>query len=198
MALPADRVRLRARARRTPAPERVLHRTRLPRRVQGRGGQLRRPGPTAHAHLAGPEDLAVAQLLRGRRVPRRHRPGDGPRGVGRGARARGPRARAARAGFVRGRLLPPAFPGRRGRGRARRAQRGPRCPLRGDRPRPRLVDAAPRDLRRAHVRHEPHEWTRRRRERRALVREPARARHGRARAAGSGPSRAAGPHPSRR
>ena len=66
------------------------------------------------------------------------------------------RARAAGASVTRDRLLPAAFRGARRRGGARAAQRPARVRARGERPRARLLDQAPRPVRDPDVRHEPH------------------------------------------
>ena len=72
VAVPAVRVRMRARARRRAAAQRVRGRPRLSQGCRGacRRGQLLRPGVPADALVESLEAVAVAQLLRGRRVPR--------------------------------------------------------------------------------------------------------------------------------
>ena len=133
---------------RAAAARRVHDHPRLPRRRQGRGGQLLGPRPAADPRLAGAEDLAVVQLLRRRRVPRRDRPLARPGAAGRGVR---PRPETLE-------LLSPAPLGivcfrRRFDGvedEARSSASTPRsCAFEAHRPGPSVLDAAARDATRS-------------------------------------------------
>ena len=115
VALPAVRVRLRARPRRPGAARGVRDAARVPARRadRERRGQLLRPRPAADPLRAGAEALGLAALLRRRRLPR----GDPP--LARAGRRRRPPRRAERdagadgAALARRRLLPPPRPRRR-------------------------------------------------------------------------------------
>ena len=74
VAVPADRVRVRAGARGAAAQGGVHHKSRLSRRLQERRGELRRSRASAHARRAGAEDLALDQPLRPGRLPAGRRP----------------------------------------------------------------------------------------------------------------------------